>query len=129
MFLHWGTAITAKIDIAIPLYKQSLARMKFCPWKKSGHGFTHPVCSPLNFTHVSNCSWQGRNRVYTCGLEKLLCFSCRAICLPLPPISTGKCLVCHRSSHITVAHQGNDNNSRARVWMLSFSLPVVSWRD
>lgn len=129
VFLHWGTAITAEIDIAIPLYKQSLTRMNFCPWKQSGHGFTHLVCSPLNSTHVSNCSWQGHNRVYPCGLEKLLCFSCRAICLPPPPISTGNCLVCPRSSHITVAHWGNDNNSSAWIWMSSFSLPVdfVAW--
>lgn len=127
--LALGTAITAAIDTAIPLYKQSLTRMKFCPWKESGHRFTHLVCSPLNFTHVSNCSWQGHNRVYTCDLEKLLFFSCRAICLPPPPISTGNGLVCHRSSHITVAHQGNDSNSGAWVWMWSFSLPVVSWHD
>lgn len=129
VFLHWGNAITAEINIAIPLYKQSLTRMKFCPLKQSGHVFTHLVCSPLNFTHVSNCCWQGHNRVYACDLKKLLCFSCKAICFLLPPISTGNCLVCHRSSHITWAHQGNDNNSSAWVWMSSFSLPVVLRHD
>lgn len=129
VFLHWGTAITAEINIAIPLYKQSLTRMNFCPWKQNGHGFTHLVCSPPNFTHVSNCSWQGHNRIYASGLEKLLCFSCRALCLLPPPISTGSCLVCHRSCHITVAHQGNDNNSSAWVWVSSFSLPVALWHD
>lgn len=100
MFLHWGTAITAAIDIAIPLYKQSLTRMKFCPWKESGHRFTHLVCSPLNFTHVSNCSWQGHNRVYTCDLEKLLFFSCRAICLPRPqfPLETALFVTGHPTS-------------------------------
>lgn len=45
------------------------------PWKQSGHGFTHLVGSPLNFTCVSNCSWQGCNRVHLWPGEIYYAFS------------------------------------------------------
>lgn len=81
-FPCWGTGITAEINTALPVYKQSLARGRFFPSKKkkkkSAHGFTSSVVLLLVSVMVLG---KGIAESTLLVWRNLLCFFCKAICL------------------------------------------------